>query len=197
MGRRGGVALYMREQLDCMKLCLGMDEELIENLWVRIKGRTSKDIIIALVCYRPLNQVNEALYRQIGEASHLQDLILMGDFNHPNTCWRDSKAGHKQSRRFLECIDDKFLLKVTVEPRRKGSLLHLILTNKEGLIGGVKIRGSLRCSDHKMLDFRILRAWKRVKIKFTTLDFKKAYFGLFKDLLGRVLWDNAPEEKGA
>jgi len=29
----GGVALYMREQLDCIKLCLGVEGEQVESLW--------------------------------------------------------------------------------------------------------------------------------------------------------------------
>ncbi|GAB0208187.1 mitochondrial enolase superfamily member 1 [Grus japonensis] len=31
--RGGGVALYVREQLECIKLCLGVDEERVESLW--------------------------------------------------------------------------------------------------------------------------------------------------------------------
>jgi len=35
----GGVALYVREQLECTELCLWSDEEPVKNLWVRIKGQ--------------------------------------------------------------------------------------------------------------------------------------------------------------
>jgi len=39
-GKQGGaVALYVSDQLECMELRLGMDEEPTENLRVRIKGR--------------------------------------------------------------------------------------------------------------------------------------------------------------
>ncbi|GAB0203506.1 interleukin-6 receptor subunit beta [Grus japonensis] len=113
-GRRGGsVALYHNDQLECMELHLGMDEKLTKSLWVRIKGSTGTGDIIAGICYRPPDQrdrADEALYRQIGAASCSQALVLMGNFNHPDICWRDNTAGHKQSRRFLECVDDNFLL---------------------------------------------------------------------------------------
>ena len=36
-----GVALYVRKQLDCMELCLGMDDEPAGSLWVRTKEQTS------------------------------------------------------------------------------------------------------------------------------------------------------------
>jgi len=65
------------------------------------------------VCYRTPDQedqVDKALYRKIGAASCPQALVILGNFNHPNICWRDNTAGYKQSRRFLECVDDNILL---------------------------------------------------------------------------------------
>ncbi|GAB0204992.1 hypothetical protein GRJ2_002964800 [Grus japonensis] len=121
----------------------------------------------------------------------------MGDFSHPNICWRDNTAEHKQSRKFLECVDDNFLLQVTEEPTRRGAMLDLILTNKEGLVGDVKLKGSPGCSDHEMVEFKILRAARRAHSKLTTLDFRRADFGLFRDLLGRIPWDKALEGRGA
>lgn len=49
----------MREQLECVELCLGMEEKSSENLWVRIKERTGKDDIIVgvyKVFYRLLDK---------------------------------------------------------------------------------------------------------------------------------------------
>ena len=72
-----------------MELCLGVDGELTESLWVGIKGKAGTGDVIVGVCYRPPNledQVDESLYRQIGAASHSQDLVLRGDFNQPNIC---------------------------------------------------------------------------------------------------------------
>ena len=55
-GRQGGgIALYVREQLEYMELCLWMEAELTENLWVRIEERTGKSDIIVDVCCRPLD----------------------------------------------------------------------------------------------------------------------------------------------
>ncbi|GAB0203559.1 hypothetical protein GRJ2_002821500 [Grus japonensis] len=177
-----------------------MDEELNESLWVRIKGSTATGDIIAGVYYRPPDQgdqADEALYRQTGAASRSQALVLMGDFNHPHICWRDNTAEHKQPRKFLECVDDNFLLQVIEDPTRRGAMLDLVLTNKEGLVGDIKLKGSLGCSDHEMVEFRILRAVRRAHSKLTTLDFRRADFGLFRDLLGRIPWDKALEGRGA
>ena len=73
----------------------------------------------------------------------------MGDFNHPDICWKDGTAGRQQSRRFLECIDDKFLLQVVEEPTRRGAMLDLVLTNQEGLVDNVKLKKALAAATMK------------------------------------------------
>ena len=48
-----------------------------------------------------------------------------------------------------------------------------------------------------MVGFKILRAVRGAHSKLTTLEFRRADFGLFRDLLGRVPWDKALEGRGA
>ena len=72
-----------------------------------------------------------------------------------------------------------FFLQVIEELIRRGAMLDLILTNKEGLVGNVKLKG---CSDHEIVQFRILRAVRREHSKLTNLDFGRADFGLFRNL---------------
>ena len=48
-----------------------------------------------------------------------------------------------------------------------------------------------------MVVFKILRQSKRVHSKLATLDFRRADFELFRELLGRVTWDKALEGRGA
>ncbi|KAK4807182.1 hypothetical protein QYF61_024308 [Mycteria americana] len=102
---------------------------------------------MAGVYYRPPDQgepIDEAFLLQLQEASHLQALILLGDFNHPDIHWKSGTASCKQSRRLLECIEDNFLIQVTESPTRGDALLGLLLTNAEELIGEVKIDGLLQ-----------------------------------------------------
>ncbi|KAK4810944.1 hypothetical protein QYF61_013352 [Mycteria americana] len=110
-GRRGGgVALYIRECLDSLELNDGDDR--VECLWVRIRGKANKAGIVVGVCYRPPNQdeeTDELFYKQLGEASRSLALVLVGDFNLPDVCWKYNTAEGKQSRRFLEHVADNFL----------------------------------------------------------------------------------------
>lgn len=87
----------------------------------------------------------------------------------------------------------KFILQVIEETTRRGSMLDLILINKEELMGNVKIKGSLGCNYHEMVQFGILRAARRNHRKLSILDFRRADFFLFSDLLGRIPWDEATE----
>jgi len=77
-----------------------------------------------------------------------------------------------------------------------GVLLDLVLTNKEGLVEHLKAGGNLGCSDHEMMEFRILRGGSRAISRIKTLDFQRPNFGLFKDLLGGMLWVRALEGRG-
>jgi len=192
--RGGGVALYVREQLECIELGLGADEERTESLWVRIKGQAHKGDVKVGVYYRPPDQeeeVDEAFYRQLQAASQLQALVLMGDFNHPDISWEDHTARQAKSRRFLQSIDDNFLMQVVKEPTRKDTLLGLVLTNKERLVEHVKVGGRLSCSDHEMVKFRILHGGSRAISRIKTLDLRRADFALFRQLLGGIPWARA------
>jgi len=51
--RDGGVGLYVREKLERIELCLGVDEEQVKSLWIRIKGRAHMGDITVGVHYRP------------------------------------------------------------------------------------------------------------------------------------------------
>ena len=55
----------------------------------------------------------------------------------------------------------------------------------------------LGCSDHEMVEFKILREARRAHSKLTTLDFRRADFSLFMGLLGRVPRDKALEGRRA
>ncbi|KAK4825626.1 hypothetical protein QYF61_001306 [Mycteria americana] len=144
-GRRGGgVALYVRECLDCLELNDGDDR--VECLWVTIRLKANKADIVVAVCYRLPNQDDEAdelFYKQLGEASRSLALVLVGDFNLPDVCWKYNTAERKQSRRFLECVADNFLTQLVSEPMREGASLDLLFTNREGLVSHVVVGGRL------------------------------------------------------
>ena len=60
--------------------------------------------------------------------------------------------------------------------------------NKEELVIDVKAGGSLGCSDHEMVEFRLLIRESRAKSRGTPPDFRSTDFNLFGFLLGRIPW---------
>lgn len=70
------------------------------------------------------------------------------------------------------------------------------LSKKERHTGDVKVKVICGCSDHEMVELKILRGRRRVKIKLTTLDVRRAGFGLLKHMTVKVLWDKVVEERG-
>jgi len=60
----------------------------------------------------------------------------------------------------------------------------------------VNVGGRLGCSDHEMVEFRILRGGSRAISRIKTLDLRRANFALFKELLGGILWARALKGRG-
>jgi len=90
----------------------------------------------------------------------------------------------RQSRRSLECTEDKFLSQVIDPPTRGDATLDLMLTNASELISGIKTGGSLGCSDHALVEFTVLRDMGKARSIVRTVNFRKAKLQLLKELVG-------------
>lgn len=68
-GRQGGgVALHVTECFDVIELLAGDDKA--ESLWVKIRGRANKAVVVMGVFYRLHNQneeTDEVFYKQLAE----------------------------------------------------------------------------------------------------------------------------------
>lgn len=112
-----------------------VDEERFESSRVRIKGQVDVGDTDVGIYYRPQDraeEVDEAFYRQLIAALLSQVLVVVGDFNYPDSCWKAYSASPPRSRKFLRCTDDNFLMQMVDEARRRGVPLVLSLTDKAG-----------------------------------------------------------------
>jgi len=156
--------------------------------------------LVVGVFYRPSNQgepIDKAILVQLQETSCSQALVLLGIFNHPDDCQKSSMAICRQSRRLLECMEDNFSSQVIDSPTRRGAILDLLLTNTSELVSDTLIGDSLGCSGHALVEFAVLRDIGQAKSKFRTLDFRKANFQIFKELVSRSFWKTALRDKAA
>ena len=112
------MALYVRECFDVVELS---DENYkVKSQWVRIKGRANKaDMEICCVPPNIDEETDEVLCEQMAEVVRLPVLILMGDFNFPDIIWKYNTMQKKQSRRFLECMEENSLTQLVTEPTRE------------------------------------------------------------------------------
>jgi len=102
----------------------------------KFKWKANKAGIMVGFSYRQSNQDKEAdeiFYKQLREVPQLLDLVLMADFNSSDVCWKYNTAEGKQSRRFLECVEDNFLTQAVRESAREGGLLDLFYVNRKNL----------------------------------------------------------------
>jgi len=130
------------------------------------------------VYYRLINQgepADQVFLLHLQETWYLQSLILLGEFSHPDICWKSSMVSCGQSRKFLKCIEDNFLSQV---------------------IDWIKTGGSPGCSDHALVEFAVLKEKGQVKSKVRTLNFRKEKFQLFKELVNRTPWETTIKDRG-
>ena len=121
------------------------------------------------------------------EASCCQALVL-GLF-HFSVCCRYSTEGHIHSWRSLESTDGSFLTHAIEEPKRRGALLDLILTRKEGVVG--KVKNQREPGLRWPWDGGAEEPEGGAKDKLTPLGFSRADLGLFKYLWGTVQQGNS------
>ena len=78
----GGVALYVKDTLQCCINSRIKTDSKTESLWVDIK-EGSQSVVMGLV-YRPPNasdQINSSLWEEINRAVRYSKVCVVGDFN--------------------------------------------------------------------------------------------------------------------
>ena len=141
--------------------------------------------------------MDKTFYVQLAEVTQSPALVLIGDFSFPDICWDYNTAQRKQSKRFLGRVEDSFLTQLVREPTRDGALLDLLFTNRERLVGDVKVRNCLGQSNHETVEFSILDDVRRVTNKTSIMNFKKVDFDQFRELVAQVPWESLLKGKGA
>ena len=112
-GRGSRVALYGRERFGRTALAVG--DDVVESLWVSIRGMEDKADGAAGVHHPSPSQddsTDEFFHRELGEISGSVTLVLVGDFNVAGISRECHPAVTSRSGRFLELVEDGFLAQV-------------------------------------------------------------------------------------
>ena len=189
-GRRGGgIALYVRNNLNSYINTTIKTDRNTESLWIDVITG-GKKFVVGLV-YRPPDLDGEAsapLLQEIEKASRYNNVCIMGDFNYRGIDW-DDMTGDRISEEFLNVVQDGFFKQLVREPTRQGNILDLVLTNSDTLVSQVEIGARFDVSDHNEIRFRI-NAMRKVEQNTTLVpDFRKANYQGLKYHLRNIDWE--------
>jgi len=167
--RGGGVALYIRQDLNPVCRAEFIVDDTIETLVCSIECDSLDKSIIVGICYRPpdCEVVNDnVLYERVGElCERNKQIVLMGDFNFPELDWSCSETVD-HSHPFVECLDNNFLSQIVDKPSRGTNYLDLAICSDVNLIDELTVGEPFESSDHQLIMFslNISKAYKQKKI---------------------------------
>lgn len=92
-------------------------------------------------------------------------------------------------------MEYNFLTQLVGVPTMRDEWLDLLFTSR-GLVDDVVLGVLLGQRDHKMIEFSIPGVVREKVRKTSTLDFRRADFGLFRTLIGRIPWETLLEDTG-
>ena len=192
--RGGGVALYIRDTLQCCINSKIKTDSKTESLWVDIK-EGSQTAVMGLV-YRPPNasqEINSSLWQELNRASRYRQIYVLGDFNYRNVDW-ELMIGNRESEEFLKIMQDNFLKQVVMEPTRGNNILDLIITNSDDTVEQVDVGGYLGNSDHREIRCKIkIERATRDKNVSKIPDFRRGNFQGLRRYLRGINWRQMEE----
>nr|XP_053644522.1 uncharacterized protein LOC128697033 isoform X1 [Cherax quadricarinatus] len=191
IGKGGGVALYVRDRLNCcIKTGIKSEVTHTESVWIEFSEGHEK--LILGVIYRPPNldrDQGRLLWEEIVKATRHDNVVILGDFNFSHIDW-NFLTGNLESYDFLEVVQDCFLKQFVTEPTRGNNLLDLVMANNESLVNNLEISEELGASDHKSITFSIEWKYDSSDNSVTVPDFCLADYDGLREHLSSVDWGN-------
>uniref|UniRef100_K7EWV1 Endonuclease/exonuclease/phosphatase domain-containing protein n=1 Tax=Pelodiscus sinensis TaxID=13735 RepID=K7EWV1_PELSI len=193
-GKGGGVALYIKDEVDCKEIKSDRMEK-TESVWAKItlgkKTIRSSPGIVLGVCYRPPGSnldMDRDLFNVFNEVNAHGNCVIMGDFNFPDIDWRTSASNNNRAQIFLDVIADEFLHQVVAESTRGDAILDLVLVSSEDLIDEMVVGDNLGSSDHELIQFKLNGRINKNKSETRVFDFKRANFSKLRKFVREVDW---------
>ena len=82
-------------------------------------------------------------------------LLLMGDFNYPDIDWSTSTGGSATSQRFMDGVQDAFLMQNVLDGTSNGAILDLVISSELEMIDVVSVLDKFSSSDHNLLQWEV------------------------------------------
>ena len=160
---RRGIVFYYRNHLIVDKLDLNFGFS--EALFVKVINTQTLQHIFLLIVYRSPSSDSDNNDKLLNVLLSLAGvygpkLIIMEDFNFKYISWESLSSNVPTEQKFVDCILDNYLTQHCQEFTRyrdgqQSSLLDLVLTQDDTIIGEVDYLAPLGISDHVTLTFRV------------------------------------------
>ena len=195
--RRGGVLLYIKDNIPAYEVQLQEEADCNEAIWCKlVTGHTTVTIGVVYRCPNITKQNNEKIHNAISEVSK-GDCIIMGDFNHGNIKWDSLQSTGVEDQRFLCLVQDNFLTQHVLEPTRAARVLIIVLSSQKEFVDNVVIQEPLGSSDHNQLHFNINIKSDKTKVKQCRRDFRKGNYKEIRKSLALIDWNYKMKNKTA
>ena len=177
-----------------VKVRSDLHQDKLETLWLELLVPNHK--LLVAVCYRQQDgQYSENYWQKLqssydlAKATSISNIILMGDFN------ADASTNRPAARDKDAFLALNHLTQHITEPTRyfqnKGSILDLLISNRQSLIKETVVVAPVHLNDHCTIIGTINLPLSRIKAyKRTMWSYKTTDFNNFRTKLNEVDWDD-------
>ena len=180
----GGVMLYVKNHLNPTEFKIKTEYEVI-GANINSLGKNMS----VLVIYRPPHQtqeLDEELYRQLGQEVNNKLSVLMGDFNAAVNWNTMNSKSCTEGNRLLEFVSNEFLHQWVDKPTRGNNILDIVLTTEDDLISDLSVGENIGKSDHRIVRFQINIPQQKEKKSIKKLDFRKGNWQQLKEYINNL-----------
>jgi len=188
--RGGGVAIYVKNELNAIQHEDTLKENFPESIWCTISCKGMKTLLG--VCYRPPDSLklnDEGLFSLLNRVRQ-EKVVIMGDFNYPELSWRENDTV-TDSHPFVECLNNNFFTQLVDEPSSGKNYLDLVICSDENMIESINVAEPFETSDHQLIRFKLISSRDKVDKNQINFNYFKANYNEIREYIKTRNWENS------
>ena len=198
-GRERGQIMYILKEMDAKQVY--MEHSFEENMAATINLKGGDRMCIVLIYRSQSTENTEELADLMKCVSNkgFSHLLMLGDFNYKTIDWELETSTNSKEITFLKAMHDNYLVQHIKTPtRQRGcdipTILDLVMTNEEDMIGKIEHCSPLGRSDHDVLMIDFQCYWQPHEQHKTRKLYHKADFDSMRNELQEIDWDDKMED---
>lgn len=197
-----GIGIYVADHLATKVNLVNMDSEYRDSIWLEMTTGAGGKVTLGCVYRSPSSTPDDdaKLHNMLGKLSSLNtaEVIIMGDFNHPDIDWETittNRSTSHSSQHFIDAVRDAYLHQHVSQPTRyrhgqTPHLLDLILSSSENAINNVECHAGIGLSDHLVISCTIEVMQNRLTEGNPRYNYNKGNYDTMNEELLEIDWTN-------